>query len=73
MSHKFATYWIAACISVHSFAIQCEAEEGSGYDTGIDQDFIAEGLSDNEDVNEAHRRRRQNCLDCAADVHTGGV
>jgi len=26
-SHKFATYWIAACIGVHAFAMQCEDEE----------------------------------------------
>ncbi|KAI0045772.1 hypothetical protein FA95DRAFT_1455900, partial [Auriscalpium vulgare] len=25
-SHKYATYWVAACIGVHAFAMQCEAE-----------------------------------------------
>jgi hypothetical protein len=42
-SHKFATYWIAACIGVHAFAMVCEdADEDSGYDR---QDFINDGLS----------------------------
>ena len=43
-SHKFATYWIAACIGIHAFAMQCEAEEreeGSDFE----DPFIAEGLS----------------------------
>ncbi|KJA25910.1 hypothetical protein HYPSUDRAFT_100788, partial [Hypholoma sublateritium FD-334 SS-4] len=26
-SHKFATYWVVACIGIHSFAMTCEAEE----------------------------------------------
>jgi hypothetical protein len=25
-SHKFATYWVAACITIHTFAMQCEDE-----------------------------------------------
>jgi hypothetical protein len=45
-SHKFATYWIAACINVHSFAMGVEAEENGGYDS--DDSFIAEGLADSD-------------------------
>ena len=26
-SHKFTTYWIAGCIGIHVFAMQCEDEE----------------------------------------------
>ena len=42
-SHKFATYWIAACIGVHAFAMACEdADKDNEYDG---QDFINDGLS----------------------------
>jgi hypothetical protein len=51
-THKFATYWVAACIGVHSFAMQCEEEE-----RGLEDDeeavmadpFIVEGLSSSSD------------------------
>lgn len=47
-SHKFATYWVAACIGIHAFAMQCEDDERS--DSNSDQDpFIAEGLSSSSD------------------------
>ncbi|KAI0340724.1 hypothetical protein BDW22DRAFT_1333982, partial [Trametopsis cervina] len=48
-SHKFATYWVAACINLHAFAIQCEDEEREdNEDTGPDNDeFIAAGLDFN--------------------------
>ncbi|KIK79248.1 hypothetical protein PAXRUDRAFT_84373, partial [Paxillus rubicundulus Ve08.2h10] len=26
-SHKFATYWVAACIGLHAFAVHCENKE----------------------------------------------
>lgn len=45
-SHRFATYWIAACIGVHAFAMQCEAEE-RGDPEGreeFDDNFIEEGM-----------------------------
>jgi hypothetical protein len=47
-SHKLATYWIAACIGLHSFAMQCEDEEDPDRDTtniGTHDPFIDEGLS----------------------------
>ena len=44
-THKFATYWIAACIAIHAFAMQCEAEEGDDEDPEYNNLFIAEGLS----------------------------
>ncbi|PIL29073.1 hypothetical protein GSI_09121 [Ganoderma sinense ZZ0214-1] len=44
-SHKFATYWMLACVVVHNFAMECEAEERAK-DEDIDDDpFIQEGLS----------------------------
>ncbi|KAJ7451320.1 hypothetical protein FB451DRAFT_1145709 [Mycena latifolia] len=53
-THKFATYWVAACIGVHSFAMQREAEErgqDSDDDAVMADPFIQEGLSssDSED------------------------
>lgn len=55
--HIIATYWVAACIAVHSFSIQCEERErlvAYGDDDWVDP-FIAEGLdeehgSENGDV-----------------------
>jgi len=46
-SHKFATYWVAACVAIHSFSMECEAKEQSDDEDGVaDVDpFIAEGLS----------------------------
>ncbi|KAF8197179.1 hypothetical protein K438DRAFT_1967426 [Mycena galopus ATCC 62051] len=47
-THKFATYWIAACIGLHSFTMQSEdAERGSAGDADavMDDPFIADGLS----------------------------
>jgi hypothetical protein len=44
-SHKFATYWVAACIGIHAFAMQCEDEEREGDDSDFEDPFIAEGLS----------------------------
>jgi hypothetical protein len=47
-SHKFATYWIAACVAAHSFAMQCEEEEkledGDAGDS-FEDPFINDGLS----------------------------
>ena len=43
-AHKFATYWVLACVAVHNFALECEAQERS--DDSADEDpFIQEGLS----------------------------
>jgi hypothetical protein len=48
-THKVATYWVVACIGIHSFAMQCEAEEQASNEDSeevIDFEnlFIAEGL-----------------------------
>jgi hypothetical protein len=53
-SHIFATYWVAACVGVHSFAMQCEEDErhldNSDSDLSAPEDpFIAEGLSSSDD------------------------
>jgi hypothetical protein len=53
-THIFATYWVAACIGVHSFAMQCEENErhldNSDSDLSAPEDpFIAEGLSSSSD------------------------
>jgi hypothetical protein len=51
-SHKFATYWIAACVGLHTFAMMCEDEEDPERDTlGVDRrdPFIDEGLSSPSD------------------------
>lgn len=45
-SHKLATYWIAACVGLHAFAMQCKAEERvEDDDEHQDDPFVAEGLS----------------------------
>lgn len=48
-SHKFATYWIAACVAIHAFAMQCEADERAEEDSEYEDPFIAEGLSSDSD------------------------
>jgi hypothetical protein len=44
-SHKFATYWIAACVGLHAFAMQCEEDKHMDDDSEHEDPFIAEGLS----------------------------
>ena len=44
-SHKFATYWILACIVAHNIALECEAEERAEDEDVDDDPFIREGLS----------------------------
>jgi hypothetical protein len=61
-AHKFATYWVAACIGVHSFAMQCEEEErgdSSDDEAAMADPFIDEGLSSssNSSANEAPQQR----------------
>lgn len=64
-NHKFAGYWVAACINIHAFALQCEAEErdeedeDNDIDIGPDNnDFVAAGLEvDSSDDEEEHARR----------------
>lgn len=49
-SHKIATYWISACVGIHSFAMDCEEEErGGDGDSDSPDPFIAEGLSSADD------------------------
>ena len=47
-SHRIATFWVAACVGLHSFAMECEKEEcGDDEDWDFAADpFIMEGLSD---------------------------
>jgi hypothetical protein len=44
-SHTFATYWIAACIRVHNFALKHEAEERAEGESVADDSFVEQGLS----------------------------
>lgn len=39
-SHKFATYWVAACIGLHAFAMQCEDEDNSGSDDKLNLSLL---------------------------------
>lgn len=50
-THKFATYWVVACVGVHSFAMRSEAEErGDSDEEAVMADpFINEGLSSSSD------------------------
>ncbi|THU88119.1 hypothetical protein K435DRAFT_680433, partial [Dendrothele bispora CBS 962.96] len=52
VSHKIATLWCVACIGIHSFAMQREAEEKKdegGYEFFERDPFLAQGLSDASD------------------------
>ncbi len=53
--HILATYWVAACIGIHSFAMQHEEKErlleNSDLDANFEDPFIAEGLSSSSDHN----------------------
>jgi hypothetical protein len=50
-THKIATYWVATCVALHAFAMQCEDDERSDdEDDAVMRDpFIAEGLSSASD------------------------
>jgi hypothetical protein len=52
-SHKMAVYWIVACISIHSFAIQCKLERQADDHDLADDPFVAAGLPP------AHDKREQ--------------
>lgn len=43
-AHKFATYWVLACIAVHCFAMGCEEDERGEDDDPADDPFVSEGL-----------------------------
>jgi hypothetical protein len=66
-THILATYWVAACIGVHSFAMQCEENErrfdNADSDLSAPEDpFIAEGLSSSSDADRtAPSRIRTDC------------
>ena len=52
ISHVIGTYWVAACIGIHAFAIRHEAQEKRRTDPDFDEfadnywdPFIDEGLS----------------------------
>ncbi|KAJ3817454.1 hypothetical protein F5880DRAFT_1492906, partial [Lentinula raphanica] len=50
-SHWFATFWVTGCIGVHSFAMQCEAEErehNEDWDFAEDP-FVVQGLLPSEE------------------------
>jgi len=62
-SHKFAIYWVAACVAVHAFAMQCEEDERSDDedDAIVDMDpFIAEGLLSSSDSDDNANRLPEN-------------
>ncbi|KAJ7738854.1 hypothetical protein DFH07DRAFT_778917 [Mycena maculata] len=57
-THKFATYWVAACVGIHAFAMQREAEERGADDDDeavMADPFIEEGLSSESDSEENTR------------------
>lgn len=61
-SHKFATYWIAACIGIHAFAMQCRVEKhGEDTDDEFEDPFVREGLSSSDlDLNHQPLPTQQN-------------
>jgi hypothetical protein len=54
-AHIIATYWIAACVGIHSFALKHEILEHQEQDSSYDKNsphhdsFIDKGLLDSED------------------------
>lgn len=54
-THRFATYWVIACIVVHTYAMRCEKEErgddNESWDP-LDDPFLVQGLS----VTQGHER-----------------
>jgi hypothetical protein len=50
-SHWFATYWIASCVGLHTFAMMCEDDEHPHDQNTTDRwdPFIDEGLSSSSD------------------------
>lgn len=44
-SHKFAVYWVLACVVLHSFALICEDEERAADEDVMDDPFIGEGMA----------------------------
>lgn len=54
-AHIIATYWVAACIGIHAFALRHETEERRQEDPDYDEfepphdPFIDEGLTDSDD------------------------
>jgi hypothetical protein len=59
-SHKFTTYWIAACIGIHTFVMQCEGKEQEDTDSDFQDPFIAEGLSSSSDLEVTPQLPRRN-------------
>ncbi|KAJ3719237.1 hypothetical protein C8R42DRAFT_738871 [Lentinula raphanica] len=50
-SHRFASFWVTGCIGVHSFAMQCKAEEwehDEDWDFAEDP-FVVQGLLPSEE------------------------
>ncbi|KAI0699990.1 hypothetical protein BC835DRAFT_1266994, partial [Cytidiella melzeri] len=73
-SHKFATYWIAACINLHAFAVQCEAEEHGDMvdEVGPNNDeFIVDGLDDQNESSESDEAGTQPVCRPAATSYRG--
>ena len=44
-SHKAAVYWVVSCVSIHSFAVQCELGRRAEDHDLADDPFVAAGLS----------------------------
>ena len=57
--HKFATYWIASCVGLHAFAMQCESDENSNGEDNTQDPFIDEGLSSSSSESEGPASRLQ--------------
>lgn len=51
-THKLATYWVAACIGLHSFALMCEEEDRAADEDVMNDPFIQEGFSSDDDLDE---------------------
>ncbi|KAJ3564072.1 hypothetical protein NP233_g8537 [Leucocoprinus birnbaumii] len=57
-THKLATYWVLACVAVHSFAMEIEAEERGLSSADENDPFIVEGLSSDPNSDDDERGLR---------------
>ncbi|KAF7307937.1 DDE Tnp4 domain-containing protein [Mycena kentingensis (nom. inval.)] len=69
-SHRFATYWIAACIAIHTFAMECEAEEKGEQEE--EDPFVEQGLdSEDSDAEDDAQRQGASAASSSAELRAG--
>jgi hypothetical protein len=70
-THKYATYWIAACVAVHNFALCCKAEERTEDQAIEDNPFFRECIDDSEDEDSSSSSEDKRPLDACTFMTQG--